>query len=231
MPSEFDQYVESYKEIIDRGAALTGETFEYFIGLRVGLLARELEAAGARAPETILDFGCGIGATEKVLRERFPAAAIHGVDASEESLKAARALALRDVTFHLSGSDRLPFADGSFDLIYSNGTFHHIDHGKHAAVFAELRRVLRPDGHLFVFENNPLNPLMVRGMRQNPFDAGTKMLFPWYLRRLVRAADLRARAPRYYVFYPKQLKRLRWSEKYLRSLPVGAQYYVWGTKP
>jgi hypothetical protein len=39
-----------------------------------------------------------------------------------------------------------------------------------------------------------------------------------------------ARKPRYYVFYPKQLKRLRWSERYLRAVPMGAQYYVWGTK-
>ncbi len=230
MASEFDQYVQDYKEIIDRGAALTGETFEYFIELRVDLLRREIEAAGVRSPARILDFGCGIGATERVLRDRFPSAAIDGVDASAESLKAAGALALRDVTFHLSESERLPFPDGSFDLVYSNGTFHHIDHGKHPAVFGELRRVLRSGGHLFVFENNPLNPLMVRGMRQNPFDAGTKMLFPWYLRSLVRRAELRARAPRYYVFYPKQLKSLRWSEKYLRSLPLGAQYYVWGTK-
>jgi len=71
----------------------------------------------------------------------------------------------------------------------------------------------------------------VRGMRQNPFDAGVKMLFPWYLRKLVRSADLRARRPRFYVFYPKQLKGLRWSERYLRRVPIGAQYYVWGTKP
>jgi SAM-dependent methyltransferase len=229
MSSEFDQYVLDYKEIIDRGAALTGETFEYFIELRVGLLAREIEAAGGHAPLRILDFGCGIGATEKVLRSRFPGARIDGVDASAESIKAAEALGLEGVTFHFAESERLPFEDGAFDLIYSNGTFHHIDHGKHPAVFAELRRVLRRGGHLFVFENNPFNPLMVRGMRQNPFDAGTKMLFPWYLRRLVRRADLTARAPKYYVFYPKQLKGLRWTERYLRSLPLGAQYYVWGT--
>jgi len=229
MPSEFDQYVQDYKEIIDRGAALTGETFEYFIELRVDLMARELSARGG-APLRILDFGCGIGATEKVLRDRFPAASIHGVDASAESIKAAESMGLEGVTFHFSESARLPFADGAFDLVYSNGTFHHIDHGKHAAVFAELRRVLAPAGHLFVFENNPLNPLMVRGMRQNPFDAGTKMLFPWYLRRVVRGARLTARAPKYYVFFPKQLKGLRWSERYLRSVPVGAQYYVWGTR-
>jgi ubiquinone/menaquinone biosynthesis C-methylase UbiE len=231
MASEFDQYARDYKEIIDRGAALTGETFEYFIGLRVQLLAQEIEAAGARSPLRVLDFGCGIGATEKVLRERFPAAAIDGVDPSAESIRAAGALGLRDVTFHVSDSERLPFADSSFDLIYSNGTFHHIDRDKHTAVLQELQRVLKRGGHVFIFENNPLNPLMVRGMRQNPFDAGVKMLFPWYLRKLVHSADLRARKPRFYVFYPRQLKRLRWSERYLRRVPIGAQYYVWGTKP
>ncbi len=231
MASEFDQYARDYKEIIDRSAAITGENFEYFIGLRVQLLAQEIEAAGARSPLRVLDFGCGIGATEKVLRDRFPTAAIDGVDPSPESIKAAGALGLRDVTFHVSDSERLPFADGSFDLIYSNGTFHHIDRDKHAGVLQELQRVLKRGGHVFIFENNPLNPLMVRGMRQNPFDAGVKMLFPWYLRKLVRSADLRARRPRFYVFYPKQLKGLRWSERYLRRVPIGAQYYVWGTKP
>jgi SAM-dependent methyltransferase len=238
MASEFDRYVEDYKEIIDRGAALTGETFEYFIDLRLGLLAGEMEAAGAPAPLRILDFGCGIGATEKSLRARFPGSQIDGIDESAESIKAAEALGLPGVTFHLAPGDlargevpfRLPFDADSFDLVYSNGTFHHIDHARHGAIFGELRRVLRPGGHLFVFENNPFNPLMVRGMRQNPFDAGTKMLFPGYLRRLVRRAGLTARTPKYYVFYPKQLRRLRWSERYLRSLPLGAQYYVWGTK-
>jgi SAM-dependent methyltransferase len=230
MGSEFDQYVKDYKDIIERGAALTGESFEYFIELRVGLFARELEQAGGPFPSRILDFGCGIGATEKVLRERFPAASIDGVDSSAESIKAAGELALTNVNFHFSDAAPLPFADGTFDLVYSNGTFHHIDHGQHAAVFAELRRVLRPGGHIFVFENNPLNPLMVRGMRQNPFDAGTKMLFPWGLRRRIRRANFAARAPKFYVFFPKQLKSLRWSERYLRSVPVGAQYYVWGTK-
>src|ERR1017187_596688 len=158
MPSEFDSYVQDYKAIIDRGAALTGETFEYFIELRVDTLAGELAATGAGAPLRILDFGCGIGATEKILRDRFPAASIHRVDASAESGKAADSMGLRDGPFHFPKGEPLPFEDGAFDLVYSNGTFHHIDHGKHPAVFAELRRVLRPGGHLFVFEKNPLNP-------------------------------------------------------------------------
>jgi SAM-dependent methyltransferase len=228
MASEFDQYARDYKEIIDRHAAVTGENFEFFIQLRVDLLSRDLAKVRAPAPLRILDFGCGIGATEQVLRERFPGAEIDGVDASPASLEAARALGVPGARFHAVTGPRLPFADASFDLVYSNGTFHHIPHDEHAAVLGELRRVLRPRANVFVFENNPLNPLMVRAMRTNAFDQGAKMLFPWYLRRLIGGARLRARAPRYYCFYPKQLKSLRWSEKHLRAVPLGAQYYVWG---
>jgi SAM-dependent methyltransferase len=230
MASEFDQYAGTYKEIIDRCAGPSGEPFEYFIDVRVALVAGELEASRSAPPARILDFGCGIGATEKVLRERFPSASIDAVDPSAESVKAAQSLGVRDAHFHVAEGSKLPFPAAAFDVIYSNGTFHHIDHAVHGAVFDELQRVLRPGGHMFIFENNPFNPLMVRGMKKNPFDAGTKMLFPWYLRRLVRRSGVRARTPRYYVFFPKALKALRWSERYLRSVPIGAQYYVWGTK-
>ena len=230
MTSEFDQYAENYKELIDRGAALTGETFEFFIRLRVGLLVNDLLAEGSAEPASILDFGCGIGATEQVLRGQFPAASLDGIDTSPASIDAARSLGIPNARFHLAEGDGLPFADASFNLVYSNGTFHHIDHARHARILGELRRVLRPGGHLFIFENNPLNPLVVQGMRRSPLDQGAKTLFPWYLRRLVRGAPLTARAPRYYVFFPKQLKALRWSERYLRSVPIGAQYYVWGTR-
>lgn len=230
MASEFDRYVDTYKEIINRGAAITGESFEYFIHLRLRLLAQDLTEIGEPLPGRVLDFGCGIGETERALRERFPEARIDGIDASPESIKAADRLGLPDVTFHLAAGVELPFSAGSFDVIYSNGTFHHIDHGAHPAVLRELVRVLRPGGHLFVFENNPLNPLTLLNMSRNPFDQGARVLFPWYLRRLQREADLRVNALRYYVFFPKHLKALRWSERHLSALPLGAQYYVWGTK-
>jgi len=231
MASEFDQYVETYRDIINRGAALTGETFEYFIGLRLKLLRDELSSWGESSPQRILDFGCGIGATLAQIREAFPRASLDGIDSSPKSVEVAENLRLRDARFHHSEASELPFPTGTFDLVYSNGTFHHISPALREAIFAELARVLRPGGHAFIFENNPLNPVMVREMHRNPFDADARMLFPWQLRSHLRLSGLRARSPRYYVFLPKQLRRIWWIEDYLRWVPFGAQYYVWATKP
>jgi SAM-dependent methyltransferase len=230
MSAQFDQYVQTYKDIINRGSAITGESFEYFIGVRLDLVLGDWQRAGRPSPGAILDFGCGIGATAPLMRERFPGASIVGVDESPASIRAAESLGVPGASFLVAPGVPLPLASESFDIVYSNGTFHHIDHAAHAAIFRELTRVLRPGGRLYVFENNPLNPVMVREMRLNPFDQDAKMLFPWYLQRQVREGGLRAASPRYYAFYPKQLKSLRWSEKYLRALPAGAQYYVRGEK-
>jgi SAM-dependent methyltransferase len=227
VPAEFDQYAKAYRDIINQHAAITGESFEYFIEVRLDLLRSVLRGA---TPASILDFGCGIGATEQSMHRRWPSAELTGIDPSPESIKAAERLQIPRATFHVSRGNDLPFPDASFDVVYSNGTFHHIDHADHPAVFREIARVLRPGGHAFICENNPYNPLTVREMRRAPIDAGAKMLYPHYLARLQRRAGLRVNAKRFYVFYPKQLKFLRWTERYLRLVPFGAQYFVWATK-
>src|SRR5579872_4528990 len=219
--AEFDQYVAGYRDIINKNAAIVGESFEYFIDLRLDLL----QAAARRAmpPARVLDFGCGMGATQQAMRRRWPDAELHGIDPSPESIRAAEELGLANASFRVSSGYTLPYDAGTFDLVYSNGTFHHIDHAEHPAVFREIARVLRPGGNAFIFENNPYNPVSVIVMRRTPIDANTKMLFPPYLARLQRRAGLRVEAVRYYVFFPKPLKFLRPAEKYLMRVPMGAQ--------
>jgi hypothetical protein len=94
----------------------------------------------------------------------------------------------------------------------------------------ELNRILRPGGLLFVCENNPFNPLMMRAMRNNPFDDGTEVVHPGDLRQKVRAAGFHFNSTAYYIFFPRWLKFLRFGEGYLRWLPLGAQYYTLATK-
>jgi SAM-dependent methyltransferase len=44
----------------------------------------------------------------------------------------------------------LPFADRSFDAVYAHLSVHYFDDAVTRSVFAEMRRVLRPGGFLFV---------------------------------------------------------------------------------
>jgi len=52
----------------------------------------------------------------------------------------------------------LPFADGTFDLVYANFVIEHLE--RPVAAFLEWRRVLRPGGSLVVLTTNAANPLV-----------------------------------------------------------------------
>ena len=63
----------------------------------------------------------------------------------------------------LAGGDvrRLPFADGSFDLVFSNSTLDHLDSLDEIALsIEELARILRPGGRLLLTLDNAQNPII-----------------------------------------------------------------------
>lgn len=229
MTTDFDKYVDNYKEIINKVSSASGEEFEYFIKLRIALMKAKIYPKTSY-PLKILDFGCGIGATEAFLKDSFPKAKIFGIDTSEKSIETARKQQSEDIVFLVVKSAILPFEDNYFDLIYSNGTFHHIDHEKHIMILKELLRILKKGGDIFIFENNPYNPLMMRAMKNNPFDKDARVVYPAYLKNILKDVGFKFNALNYYFFYPRWLRFLRFSEKYLWWLPIGAQYFVWESK-
>ncbi len=117
-------------------------------------------------PEAILDAGCGTGEGLAELRTRFPAALIACLDVALPMLTTARrraaaaSAAERTVLSRLFGARnarsagalvcgdtcRLPFAAGTFDLVWSNLMLHWIN--EPPVAFAELHRVLRTRGLL-----------------------------------------------------------------------------------
>jgi SAM-dependent methyltransferase len=99
-----------------------------------------------------LEIGCGPGRLLRPMSKHF--GEIHGIDVSDEMI--ARAAAnLRGIphahVHHTSGADLAPFADESFDFVYSYAVFQHIP--SRDVVMQYLResvRVLRPGGLLRV---------------------------------------------------------------------------------
>jgi SAM-dependent methyltransferase len=77
---------------------------------------------------------------------------ITGIDTNERAA-AAFAEAFKEkpgVRFEKMDAEHLAFSDGSFDTVSIANSLHHFDHPQ--AVLAEMKRVLRPGGHLILAE-------------------------------------------------------------------------------
>ena len=93
----------------------------------------------------MLEVGVGLG-TDHVRFAR-GGALLSGVDLTQAAIEmTGRRLGLEGLGSQLQVADaeRLPFADGSFDLVYSWGVLHHTPDTE--AAIAEVRRVLAPGG-------------------------------------------------------------------------------------
>ena len=228
--SVFDSYATSYRRVINKSVAASGHEYEFFADLRVRMMRDRLERYCPECrTDTILDFGCGIGATEVFIRKHFPESSIHGYDTSSECIAEAKKLNMPGVVFTAGDNSGPPYKWGTFNVIYMNGTMHHIDPMERPHVLATLRRLLAPGGFIFIFENNPDNPLMMRAMRINPFDDGISAIRSREMEDEGRLAGFSVVEKWYYFFFPRNLGFLRPMESSLSWLPIGAQYCVWLT--
>ena len=94
-----------------------------------------------RRNSTLLDLGCGAGMLALLKRK---GVALTGVDLSEECVVAARRNGYDETV--LAELHALPFANASFDYVTSLDVIGHIPAEQKDAVFAEIKRVLRPGG-------------------------------------------------------------------------------------
>jgi SAM-dependent methyltransferase len=226
--AEFDKFAAEYRSLHAKNIRVSGEDPEYFAEYKIVDLKRELDASrrsGVAAP-AVLDFGAGVGYSVPFLQKHLPSARVTCLDVSRKSLDIGAAKYGSSTEFRHFDGVRIPFADGTFDAALASCVFHHIPHGEHLALLAEIRRVLAPGGILAVFEHNPLNPLTVRAVNTCEFDEHAVLMRAPTLRARVRAAGFTAPRVRYRLFVPGWLRPLRPIEQWLRWLPLGAQYYV-----
>jgi ubiquinone/menaquinone biosynthesis C-methylase UbiE len=98
--------------------------------------------------DRVLDVGCGTGfATEGLLQETEH---VHGLDQSAHQLsKAYDKFGKRGpVRFYRGDAERLPFADDSFDVVWSSGSIEYWPNP--VTALAELRRVAKPGSQVLV---------------------------------------------------------------------------------
>jgi 2-polyprenyl-6-hydroxyphenyl methylase/3-demethylubiquinone-9 3-methyltransferase len=124
-----------------------------------------------RRPLRVLDVGSAQGVTLVILRrlgyEPF------GVEPWEPAVRVAEDLAAREhaaVHIRIGTAERIPYEDGSFDLVLASSVMEHVEDLRQA--LAEIHRVLRPGGVFWFFSASSLCPKQseIRGFP----------LFSWY---------------------------------------------------
>ena len=143
--------------------ALPDRAVESFAGVGNPFSLRPL-AAG----EHVVDVGSGAGFDSFIAAGQVgPGGQVTGVDMTAEMLAKARqtaaALGLGHVQFREGLAEALPVADGWADVVISNGVIN-LCADKHA-VFAEIRRVLRPGGRLQFADIANGRPVPIEAMR------------------------------------------------------------------
>mgnify|MGYP000064722967 CR=1 FL=1 len=119
---------------------------------QIDLIEELLKWSGVQQAENILDVGCGIGGSSLYLAQKFNAKAtgitLSPVQAARAKERAAEAGLSSKTLFQVADALAMPFADDSFDLVWSLESGEHMpDKNK---FIQECYRVLKPSGRLIM---------------------------------------------------------------------------------
>lgn len=142
------------KSDIARSFSLAAEDYDRHAFIQKEIGARLLERLSLIKipPKTILDVGAGTGFLTRQLQQTFPQSRIIGLDLAQgmtcyAQRKQSWRLWQNQPQYICGDMEMLPFASSSFDLIFSNFTLQWSFALNQ--VFAEFKRILKPNGLLF----------------------------------------------------------------------------------
>lgn len=225
---QFDQFAEDYRLVHTENIKISGADSHYFAEMKVKWLTRFEQ----NKPLRILDLGCGDGATAYYFQQHFPSWKTSGIDISSKSIEVAKERKLPNCDFVVYNGETIPYEEGTFDLVFVAGVFHHVDFSHHQRLAAEIYRVMKDNARLYLFEHNPLNPLTRYLVNTCVFDRDAKLLKSTYAFALFKRSNFTAIRKKFIIFFPRKgwLSKLIFLEKYLESIPFGGQYVLIGKK-
>jgi trans-aconitate 2-methyltransferase len=167
----------------------------------------------------IIDLGCGPGNSTAMLRQRWPAAEIIGLDNSREMISAA-SLAHPDWAW-LEGDIATWTAAVPFDLVFSNAALHWV--ANHAEVMPHLLRQVLPQGALAIqmpaHFRSPVHKLMIE----------TAMNPAWQdcMENAIHAIKIERPAFYYGLLHPLASKLDLWETEYIHVMNSPAAILEW----
>src|SRR5262245_1667398 len=138
--------------------------YDPFVKLLGGDAARSvlIEQADLQPAHRVLEIGCGTGTLLVQIKQMHPAVDVTGLDPDPKALaRAKRKADAASLMVHLDRgfSDALPYADGSFDRVFSCFMFHHLnDVDDKQRTLREARRVLERGGRVQLLDFTPFEP-------------------------------------------------------------------------
>jgi len=123
------------------------------------LLAELVPLGGQR----IIELGCGNAHLARPLLARFPDSHVTGLEVDERQHAKNLASPQAGLDFVAAGAQAIPFPPASFDLALMLKSLHHVPRPLMAQALAEVARVLRAGGHLYISEPvfaGPFNELV-----------------------------------------------------------------------
>jgi SAM-dependent methyltransferase len=169
MPSHEDTVRESFRRQVD---LFTGEDSPFASPVP------QLEWLGPVSREFLaLEVACGAAHVAQDLAPHVRA--VTGLDLTRELLELGseriRAAGLTNVLLQEGNAERMPFVDGSFDVVYCRASLHHFADPERAV--AEMVRVCRPGGRVALSDMMVPDPAV-----RDTFDAVHRLLDPSHMR-------------------------------------------------
>lgn len=231
--AEFDAFAATYAGGMDNSVkALVGGSSDDFLAVKLDWLLRHvLPPEQQRVGLKLLDYGCGRGDLLSLMARRGIRLDMYGSDISSGMLKEGAKIWPAQLApgpqFLQQDGAKVPLDDDAVDLVIISSVLHHVPIEARNAVYAELRRVLKPRGRVVVFEHNPFNPVTRYVVAHTPIDEHAILVRAREAEDGLRAAGFAEFRTDYIMFAPPRLGTVaRQIDGWLAWLPLGAQYAV-----
>lgn len=162
--------------------------YEFAFGWMGEPLYQRVAADAARVPwlapgDLVVDIGTGPGRVPRILHRLRPDLDVEGIDVSAEMVQGARATAARaepitagpgHLTYTVADVANLPHTDQSVALVVSSLSLHHWPDPD--AGLAEIRRVLRPGGRIWIYDVKPQLATTLKHLKAQGIQAQLQVL-------------------------------------------------------
>jgi SAM-dependent methyltransferase len=231
-PNEPQRWIEEpypdYVAEVNQSIAFSGVEQDFFIRGKARRILDILDRLGERpATMRLLDIGCGVGLLHRHIVQDF--GEVVGADIAPQALAEGRKNN-PDVRYDPYDGDRLPCADGAFDVALAICVMHHVPPAGWEAFVSEAHRALRPGGVLMIFEHNPWNPLTRLAVARCAFDFDATLLSAPRTTDLLRKQGFDGIGREFLFFTPFAASPVQRAEHLLKWCPAGAQYVVFGRR-